>query len=199
MKRMAAFVVLLVLIAACGDDDSVTTESSDTATETTGAAVEPTTTTTVAETTTTAAAMTGPAAFIAMAQDYLGEYRGQWENATFGSSGDLYFRVAEANTEAGFILVEVDIDGNAFGASDPDQFVMEIYTMQDGFGVGGGNLLGDVVFEADEAGNFVVSASPDALGGMMLDVEGSLTADGFSGTYDIPGLANGTWQAAPAG
>lgn len=206
MKRTAIMLSALVLIvAACGDDDAATTTSQATSAPATTAAPSTTaaattaapTTTAAAETTTTAAAaLTGSAAFIDAAADYVGEYIGQWDNATFGSTGAVFFNVVEVNTEAGFVLIEVDADGNAFGASDPDLFVIEISTDGDGLHVGFSEFLGASSFEIDEAGNFTMTAEPPMLGS-TLEITGTITGEGFGGTYNIPGLAEGTWSATP--
>jgi hypothetical protein len=211
VKRITAtLVVLALLIAACGGDDAGSddttattaagTSSTTATTEASTTTAAETTTTTEAETTTTTEALSGPDAFIAMSADNVGEYTGRWDNATFGSSGDLYINVLEANTEAGFVLIQVDVDGFAFGAEDPDLFVVEISTAGEGFFVGFTSFLGsDAVFEPDlENGTFTLVAEPPLLGGMTLEIEGTMTPDGFSGTYVIPGLADGSWGVEPA-
>ena len=196
---------LSLLIAACGDDDAQSDETSATSAATATSAVEETTTApTVAETTTTAAAatttpaLTGPAAVIAAAADYVGEYEGEWNNTTFGSSGAMFVSVLEVNTGAGFMLIEVDLDGNVFGAADPDPFVIEISTAGEDLHVGYSEFLGVSTFEVDEAGNFMAIAEPPGLG-LPLETEGSITETGFAGTYTMPGLAEGTWSVAPVG
>jgi hypothetical protein len=207
MRRTVIVLSVLVLaVAACGDDDTATTAGQSTAALTTAATATtaPATTaattppTTAAPATTSAPAVTGPAAFIASAADYVGEYVGRWDNATFGSSGAVYFNVLEANTEAGYVLIQVDADGNAFGAADPELFVIEISIDGDDLHVGFSEFLGASSFEIDEAGNFTMTAEPPILGS-TIEIAGSITADGFGGTYNIPGLAEGSWSATPAG
>ena len=196
---------LSLLVAACGDDDSQSTDTSGTdATTATSAVAEATSAPTVAETTTTAAAatttaaLTGPAALIAAAADYVGEYEGEWNNTTFGSSGAMFVSVLEVNTEAGFILIETDLDGNVFGAADPDPFVIEISIDGDNLHVGFSEFMGASTFEIDEAGNFMASSEPPGLG-LPLETEGFVTETGFGGTYTIPGLAEGTWSVEAVG
>lgn len=206
MRRTATILLGLSLVfAACGDDDADSGATSGTEAATaTSAATESTTAPTVAATTTTAApatttaALTGPAAFIAAAADYVGEYSGQWDNATFGSTGALSINVLEASTEFGFVLIEVDIDGSAFGAADPDAFVIEISTDVENLHVGFSEFLGASSFEIDEAGSFTMVAAPPILG-LPLEVEGTINGTGFGGSYSIPDLATGTWSVAPTG
>lgn len=208
MTRIAtALIALALVVTACGDDDAASSSTAATAATTTTAAAATTaattaapetTTTTAAPTTTEAAALTGPEAFIAAAADYVGEYHGEWDNDTFGSTGALFFNVVEANTGAGFVLIQVDVDGNAFGAADPELFVIEISTAGDGFHVGFSPFLGEATFEIDEAGNFILTAAPPLLG-LPLEVVGSITGDGFGGVYTIPDLAEGTWSVSPGG
>ncbi|MCB2223493.1 MAG: hypothetical protein KQH83_04870 [Actinobacteria bacterium] len=202
MQRIFVLVLALALMAAaCGDDDtsSTTAAPSTTAAATTEApsSTEAMTTTTEAATT-TAAAMSGPEAFIAAAAGMVGEYEGEWSNTTFNSTGALYFNIVEANTEAGFVLIQVDADGNAFGAADPDLTVIEISVDGDALHVGFSEFIGPSTFEIDEMGHFTLTAEPPALG-MTLQIDGTLTAEGFMGTYDIPGLAEGTFSATPVG
>ncbi len=195
MKRtMTLLAVLAMVSAACGGTTEETTTTSS------PGQVDATTTTTApqAQTTTTEAPEpTGGAGFVAAAVAYLGEYLGQWDNDTFGSSGALKINVIEANTDAGFVLIQVDADGNAFGASDPDLFVIEISTAGEGLHVGFSTFLGESTFEIDDQGNFTMSAMPPLLEGLPLEVTGSITADGFAGTYEIPGLATGSWSVEP--
>ena len=207
MRRAATILLgLSLLVAACGDDDAQSDETSGTsaATATSAAAESTTATTTAAETTTTVAAttteaaLTGPAAIIAAAADYVGEYEGQWNNTTFGSTGAMFVDVLEVNTEAGFILIEIDLDGNVFGAADPDAFVIEISIDGDDLHVGFSEFLGASSFEIDESGSFTAMAEPPGLG-LPLETEGSITDTGFGGTYTIPGLAEGTWSVAAVG
>lgn len=206
MRRAATILLgMSLLVAACGDDDAEPTATAGTAAATaTSAAAEATTAPTVAATTTTAAAaettpaLTGSAAVIAAAADYLGEYEGEWNNTTFGSSGAMFVTVLEVNTGAGFILVRIDLDGNVFGAADPDPFVIEISTAGEDLHVGYSEFMGVSSLEIDEAGNFSSVAEPPGLG-LPLESEGSVTETGFAGTYNIPGLAEGTWSVDAVG
>jgi len=206
LRRTATILfVLTLVVAACGDDDADSNATSGTSAATaTSAATESTTaattaaetTTTVAAETTTAVALEGPAGFIAAAADFVGTYSGDWNNTTFGSTGAMFITVLEVSTEFGFVLIEIDLDGNVFGLADPDAFVIEVSIDGDNLHVGFSEFLGGSSFAIDEFGNFTMTAEPLSLG-LPLEVEGGLTDIGFGGTYNIPGLAEGTWAVAP--
>jgi len=100
--------------------------------------------------------------------------------------------------ESGFVLIQVDVDGNAFGASDPDLFVIEISFDGDDLHVGFSEFIGESTFVIDETGSFILTAAPPGLE-FDLEIVGTITEAGFGGTYDIPGLAEGTWPVTPAG
>jgi len=195
---------LSLVVAACGDDDGQSNVTSGTSAPTATSAAADSTTATAAETTTTAAAaetttavaLTGPDAFFAAAGDFVGGYSGDWNNTTFGSTGAMSVNVLEVSTEFGFILIEIDLDGNVFGLADPDAFVIEISIDGENLHVGFSEFLGSSSFEIDEFGNFTLNAEPLSLG-LPLEIEGGLTDIGFGGTYNIPGLAEGTWAVAP--
>ncbi|MFH2071537.1 MAG: hypothetical protein ABIJ75_01670 [Actinomycetota bacterium] len=194
--------VLALTVVGCGDDAAAPGTQATTTTQAATTSTEAATTSTEAETTTTETAtteaMTGPEAFIAAAAELVGEYEGEWDNTTFGSSGTLSFNIVEANTDAGYVLIQVDADGNAFGGADPDPTLFEISVDGDGLHVGFSEFIGPSTFEIDEAGNFTLTATPPSLD-MELQITGTLTAEGFAGTYTIPGLAEGTFAATPAG
>ena len=219
MRRAATILVVLTLaVAACGGDDAdepsapdagVTTTagapSSSEAPAGTSATAAPQTTTAVAETatteaqtTTTAAALSGPDAFIAAAVDFVGTYEGTWNNTTFGSSGSISINILEANTNAGFVLIETDLGGNVFGGEDPEPFVTEIFTDPGGLAVGFGSFFGSATFEIDETGHFTLTANVAGLTSPLVIV-GEVFEDGLGGTYSIEGLAEGTWTAAFTG
>ena len=205
MRRVATILLgLSLVVAACGDDDGQSNVTSGTSAATATSAAAESTTATAAETTTTAAAaetttavaLTGPEAFFAAAADFVGGYSGEWNNTTFGSTGAMFINVLEVNTGAGFVLIEIDLDGNVFGLADPDAFVIEISIDGENLHVGFSEFLGASSFEIDEFGNFTLNADPLSLG-MPLEIEGGFTDIGFGGTYNIPGLAEGIWAVAP--
>jgi len=83
-----------------------------------------------------------------------------------------------------------------FRASDPDLFVIEISIDGDDLHVGFSEFLGASSFEIGASGNFTMTAEPPILGS-TLEITGTITGEGFGGTYNIPGLAEGTWSATP--
>jgi hypothetical protein len=199
MRKIAPLMLALALVvAACGDDDGADDTTATTTGDTT-ATTQAATTTTAAPTTTAAAELSEAEAFIAASADRVGEYTGQWDNATFGSTGALYINVLEANPGTiNNVLIQVDVDGSAFGAEDPELFVIEMWVENDEIQTGFSDFLGDFTFETTADGSFTVVANPPLLGGMTLEIDGTIDGDGFGGTYVIPGLADGTWNAAPA-
>lgn len=219
MTRPASILIVILALAfsSCGDDDTgsetpaptsapTTAAPSGTtaapATEappapTTAAPAATTTTTAAPATTTTAPPATGSAAFIAAAIAYVGSYEGEWNNTTFGSSGSIEVTIVEANTEAGFVLVQIDLGGNVFGAADPDPFTLEIFTNgPDDLESGFTSFLSASSFEIDENGMFTLTADAQGLG-LPIVIQGGVVDGGFAGTYTIEGLAEGTWSAAP--
>ena len=201
MRRAATMLIafaITIAVAGCGDDDSeqpspveagVTTTV---ATPSTSQAAAPTTTTT------SAAAITGPGAFIAAAVEYVGTYEGTWNNTTFDTSGPVSINILEVNTNAGFVLVEIDLGGNVFGGEDPEPFVMEIFIDGDGLTVGFGTFFRSTLFEIDETGHFTLTAGiADLLAPLV--VNGDVVNGGFEGTYSVEDLAEGTWTATPTG
>ncbi len=95
-------------------------------------------------------------------------------------------------------VITVDLGGNVFGGSDPDPFSWEVLLMT-GSVTGGEELLGEkTTVETDESGHFVLTAdSVPGLGDLSITIEGDASPDGFTGTYTIPGLAEGTFKATP--
>jgi len=103
MKKQLFIMVLLMtfILGACGRDD--TPEATATP------APEPTTE--------VPATPTEDVAFQAL-QAYLGNWRGEWHNITFGSSGAVTATVSA--DEDGTLSISLDLDGLVFGALDPD-------------------------------------------------------------------------------
>lgn len=201
MRKTAPFLfVLALVIAACGGNDEGT---DDTTAATTGGTDATTATTEAPATTaapTTVATVSDAEAFIAASADRVGEYEGQWDNTTFGSTGALYINVLEANPGTiNNVLIQVDVDGFAFGAEDPELFVIEMWVENGELQTGFSDFLGDFTFETMPDGSFTVVANPPLLAGMTLEIDGVIDGDGFGGTYVIPGLADGNWSAAPIG
>lgn len=198
MRRIAALLTaLLLVLAACGGDSSgdepdqtTTTTAADAATTTTAASA---TTTTAAPTTTEEPS--NPAMETALALE--GSYEGEWNNTTFGSTGpvELVISVDEAG---GFAIVTLDLGGNVFGGSDPDPVLWEVDLLT-GELFSGDDLFGQTTAEFAEDGSFTLTA-PEVPGlGLEMIVEGTASGDaGFSGTYTITGLAEGTFEAIPS-
>jgi len=199
MRRLSAVVFTVALAAAaCGGSDggTTTTGGSGTSATTTGG----TTATTQAPATTEA--LSGGRALIAQAVGFEGVYEGEWNNTTFGSTGPIKITVTEVNTESGFILIAVDLGGNVFGQEDPDPFTLEIYTSGDGLDAGFTTFFKESTIEVGEDGTITLNATPAAVGEIVIEgalVDGPDGQPGFEGTYSIPGLAEGTWNAYKTG
>ena len=205
MRRIAALLFALALVvAACGDDDGGAEETTTTtaAAETTTTTAAETTTTTAAPTTTTTAAPTTTAAAnpaLAAALALEGTYEGEWNNTTFGSTGPIELTI-EVDEEAQVALLTLDLGGNVFGASDPDPVEYEVdltadfedYEVTD-------DVFGESTVEVGVDGHFVFeSEAVPGLGGLPMTIEGDMTAEGVTGTYVIPDLAEGTFEAIPS-
>ena len=58
------------------------------------------------------------------------------------------------------------------------------------------DLFGETTVETAADGSFTLTApAVPGLGGIPMTIEGTFTPDGFSGTYTIPDLAEGTFEA----
>ena len=200
MRRVAAAAFALALIAvACGGSDDATTTTGAGATTTTAGGG--TSATTAAATTTEA--LTGGRAIIAQAVGFEGGvYEGEWNNTTFGSSGSVKITISEVNTESGFILAAIDLGGNVFGEADPEPFTVEIYSSGEGVEMGFSTFFRETTISIGEDGQITLSATPAAVGEIVIEgvpvVQGP-NGSGFEGTYSIPGLAEGTWNAYRTG
>jgi hypothetical protein len=201
MKRLVPIAAVFALLAAgCGDDDTESTTSAALATTTTTAGV--TTTTGAAATTTTSD--DGTAARVAAAQALAGDYEGEWNNTTFGSSGPVIASIA-VDDDAALAMFTLDLGGNVFGASDPDPFTVEVDLTQEGPYQFTTELMGDSEFSIDDDGTVLFTAfSIDQLTGASMEVEGTVTAAGWDLAYTIfnPAgsvFAEGTVEAAPVG
>jgi len=101
---------------------------------------------------------------IAGAQLNLGNFEGQWDNWTFGSSGAASMMVESLG--GADLMITVDLDGNVFGGSDPDPFVITGTVGVTGFVAdpfadplfgtmsGGVDLAGNVAIDLADAGGF---------------------------------------------
>jgi hypothetical protein len=193
MRRLILLAAILALVAgACGDDEGTGTASASTTT--TKAAVTTTTTATIttAATTTTA----DPAApRIALALVFAGEWEGDWDNTTYGSTGPATLTVA-VDPEARTATLIIDLGGSVFGEGDPEpfEFVADL-TAASPF-VAATPLLGDVTFEVDAVGHFTLTAL-DVPGAGIASFEARGIADpegidlGYTVTFEAGGGAEG--------
>jgi hypothetical protein len=220
MHKLAAVVLSFALvIAACGDDDDsgspdpasdpVTTTSVVSLTLPTAPAPDPSQTTeapdpVVEPTDPPAPPEPSPedaarALRIAGAALLAGEWSGQWNNTTFGSSGPIEATIT-VNSDAGFLLADLDVGGSVFGQEDPDPQTFELdlvvgppYDMRSG-------LLGEFDIEIADDGSFTLAAGDVAAEGIAsMTITGSITPTSFSATYTITfeggGGAEGTIEA----
>jgi hypothetical protein len=120
MRRSIVIIGAMALTtAACGGASSETTSTE--ATTTTAAAT--TTAATTAATTTAATTTTADpaAARVAMAQTFAGEWTGEWNNTTYGSTGPIAMAVA-VDAETHLVTLTIDLGGSVFGMGDPGPF-----------------------------------------------------------------------------
>jgi hypothetical protein len=188
--------VFVVVIAACGDDATTATTTIVASSSTTAAAA-----TTAAPATSAAPATTEPAVnpSVEAAVAIEGTYVGEWNNDTFGSSGPIELTI-EVDEGAESATITLDLGGSVFGASDPDpiEYAVDLSGAPDAFDVSD-DLFGESSAEMDADGHFVLEApAVPGLGGISMTIEGDLSEDGFVGTYVIPGLAEGTFEAIPS-
>jgi len=123
---------------------------------------------------------------VAGAQLNLGTFEGQWDNHTFGSFGAASMIIESLG--GADIMITVDLDGNVFGGSDPDPFVITGTADATGFtpdpfsDPGFGTLSGGV----DGAGNIDFSLS-GAGGGFfeLVTARGTAVGDSIHVDYEI--------------
>jgi len=197
-SRLLALVMAAVLLAsACGDSSGDTaggtasgSSPATTAAATTKAPAATTTTTEAAATTTTAAATTttttteAPNPLLEMARAVEGSWTGEWNNITFGSTGPITgdFTLDEAAME---LVVNSDVGGFVFGASDPDP---EMFTLPISAGDHSGTspAFGDWTLSIDESGAFkLVAINITTLPGGTFTLEGNLSDSGVDATYTV--------------
>ncbi|MEX1207084.1 MAG: hypothetical protein WEE36_00550 [Acidimicrobiia bacterium] len=196
MRRFGPMALALVLLAAgCGDDDTASTTSAPAATTTTAAPAS-TTTGAPATTTTEAPATTvvddGTAARVAAAQALEGEYEGEWNNTTFGSTGPVTASIV-VDPDAALATFTLDLGGNVFGAADPDPFTVEIDLSQEGPYQFTTELMGDGEFTMTDGIILFTAFSIDQLTGASMEVEGTVNASGWDLFYTILNPAGSTF------
>lgn len=112
-----------------------------------------------------------------------GQYLGQWDNLTFGSSGAASMLIEDLG--AGVVRMTIDVDGNVFGFVDPPPGVVmgtvvaDVFTMDP---VVGDPTFGDISGSIDAAGNASFEML-NAAGGSFSSVVISGTAIG--GVFDL--------------
>ncbi len=212
MRRLAALALAVALVAvACGDDDagsgttevavgaptSTTATTAMTATSTTAPA-----TTTTAVSATTTEVMSNP--LLEAASAFAGDYAGQWNNTTFGSTGAVVTTI-EVDEEAETATVTMDLGGFVFGGDDPDPIVTVMdLTMEPPYETTN-QLLGDATVEFAVDGTLTLTApAVPGLDGLTLIVEGVPDPAGFAMTYRIDRsdgsvFAEGIMDMAPIG
>jgi len=124
-------------------------------------------------------------ALVGVARGQVIAYEGMWFNDTFGSQGGVYFVGTQDGSD---VSMYVDIDGNAFGGTDPDPITV-VGTI-DGTGdlvLSGSNPpLYDSISGTITAGG-VITVDLAGAGGFfpLVEVRGTLTADDMNATYTI--------------
>jgi hypothetical protein len=220
MRKFAVSLIAIALVAAaCGDDDPAG-EPAPAATEApapqvtsappapTQAPAEPTqppatdppaTEAPVAPTTETPED-SAKARRIAGAALLAGDWVGEWNNTTFGSTGSIEVTVI-VDTEVGFLLANTDIGGSVFGQVDPEPRTFELdlvtgppYERRSG-------LLGEFTIVIGEDGSFTLTADDVSAEGIAtMTITGTLGLAEFSATYVIGfeggGTAEGTIEVA---
>ncbi len=124
---------------------------------------------------------------VAGAQLTIGDFEGQWNNTTFGSSGAASMSVESLG--GANISVTVDLDGSVFGQGDPDPLVLTGSMGATGFVLD--PLVGDPTFGSmsggvDGAGAISIDLV-DAAGGFfdLVTLRGSAVGDVIHINYEI--------------
>ena len=194
MKARALLIAVVALVlASCGDDKkTVDTGAVDTTTADSAAPD-----TSVADATTTVAEVDPVAERVAAAEEIEGTYTGEWQNTTFGSVGsiDATFAVDPATAVA---TLTMDLGGNVFGSPDPDPVLAEFDLNGEGPYNGTSELFGDYTISYSDGHLTFEAASVPGVGGKKMTLDGDFAAGGFSGTYTIVDLAEGTFEATRA-
>ncbi len=123
---------------------------------------------------------------VAGAQLNLGDFEGQWDNFTFGSSGAASMLIESLG--GADISITIDLDGNVFGQADPPAFVITGSVGATGFVAdpfadpGFGTMSGGV----DLAGNIAIDLA-DAAGGFfpLITLRGIAFGDSVDIDYEI--------------
>ncbi|HLF15265.1 MAG TPA: hypothetical protein VI932_10295, partial [Bacteroidota bacterium] len=108
--------------------------------------------------------------------DFAGEWRGRWENLTFGSKDSASLTVT-ADTALKTLGAVLDLDGNVFGGSDPAPITLTGTYDDAGFSVSGNQApYGDLSLSGDTDGT---------MSGRAPDVPNpGIDSVSLNGTYD---------------
>lgn len=197
-RRDVITAIFAIALAACGGDSESKTTNAEPGTSTPSVTEAPDTAapaTTQAPTPTT---IDPVAERVANALELAGTYSGEWNNTTFGSVGsiDAVLAVDEATA---VVTLTLDLGGNVFGGSNPDPLVAEFSLANDGPFTGTNELFGEFSIDIDDAGHMTMTApAVPGVGDREMTIEGDFVDGAFTGTYNIVGLAEGTFQAARA-
>jgi hypothetical protein len=127
-----------------------------------------------------------------------GKWTGEWENTTFGSTGDILANVKFKKATGKFTPL-IDFSGNVFGCEDPpsDSFTIKEDKSKNkwtdnGFKVNTeSDAFGDFKFTyKDATGKVTASGTSPCNPDLTFTMEGELTSSSFTGTADI-NLGNG--------
>jgi hypothetical protein len=140
---------------------------------------------------------------VASAQELEGEYEGEWNNTTFGSTGPVAASIA-VDPDAALATFTLDLGGNVFGAADPDPFTVEIDLSQEGPYQFTTELMGDGEFTMTDGIILFTAFSIDQLTGASMEINGTVNASGWDLFYTILNpagsvFAEGTVEATPVG
>ncbi len=191
------FVTVVLVLAACttaSEPENTSAAPTTAVTEETPTTEEapPPATTTVPEATTTTI-QTARAAAEAVA----GTYEGEWRNLTFGSSGAAAATLVVSGDN---LVVVFDLDGQVFGASDPDPEDITLPLADLGTGVveGESPLFGPFTLTVTADGFTLEASAVPAAGIASMTVVGTIEGATIAGTYEIAfeggGGANGEFE-----
>lgn len=177
----------LFVLAGCGDDGG------SGAPDTTATTTAPTSTAEQMSTTVAPSSTAAVPEQVVAAQRLAGTYTGQWDNTTFASHGTMDATVT-VDEASGTATLTLDIGGTAFGSPDPPAIETVLDLTGNGPIAGTNDFFGDFTVTIDDAGHLVFEAEAvPGVGGRTMTVDGTFADGGFTGTYVIAGLADGTF------
>lgn len=194
LKLIALVGAIILLAAACGESttDTVaepTDTSADTASDAAATAEDPAPADSLPETTEEPVVEepeppveeTNP--LLETALSIQGTWTGEWNNTTFGSTGPIEGEIT-VDEVAMELIVNSDVGGNVFGASDPDPEMLTLPLVV-GDHTGSSPVFGDWTLTINEDGTFsMVSVNMPALpDGAQFTMTGALTDAGITGDY----------------